>query len=264
VTPDRDPRLDQLVETVIALAAGRLDTRLEPSGAGDEIDAITVGLNMLAEELQGTHREFERRVQERTLALEAATDELQRLVLHDPLTDLPNRRLLNDRIEHALVTNRRHQGRLAVMFVDVDRFKTVNDSLGHSAGDQLLIHVARQLRRCLKPGDTVARLGGDEFVLLCEDVAGRDEARRIADRVLTVLAEPFLIAGDPVVVTASIGVALSTGGDEVPATLLRQADAAMYAAKQLGRARVALFDEHTPVPIDLRLPRQDDRPVHVC
>jgi diguanylate cyclase (GGDEF)-like protein len=241
--PGRDPRLDELVETVIALAAGRLDTRLEPSEAGDEIDAITVGLNMLAEELQATHHELERRVHQRTLALAAATDELQRLVLHDPLTDLPNRRLLNDRIEHALAKLGRRQGRLAVMFVDVDRFKTFNDSLGHSAGDQLLIHVGRQLRQCLKPGDTVARLGGDEFAVLCEDLPDAEEAERIAERMLAVLAEPFLVAGEAVVVTASIGVAVSTGRDETPATLLRHADAAMYAAKQLGRARVAVFED---------------------
>jgi diguanylate cyclase (GGDEF)-like protein len=247
-----DPRLDGLVATVVALASGRLDARLEPSEAGDEIDAVTIGLNMLAEELQVTHEDLERRVRERTAALEVATDELRRLVLHDPLTDLPNRRLLEDRIEHALEQSRRRRGGVAVFFVDIDRFKTVNDSLGHSAGDQLLVHVAEQLRTCVRPGDTIARLGGDEFVMLCEDVPDVATALVVGERALVALMVPFSLAGNDVLVTASIGVAVAAA-DATSETLLRQADAAMYAAKKRGRAQVAVFEPSMTGPVGDRL-----------
>jgi diguanylate cyclase (GGDEF)-like protein len=251
--PGPDPRLDRLVETVVALASGQLDARLRPSEANDEIDAITVGLNMLAEELQVTHEDLERRVQERTVALEAATDELRRLVLHDPLTDLPNRRLLVDRIEHALERRRRESRGVAVLFVDIDRFKTINDSLGHGAGDQLLVHVGKQLRNCLRPGDTIARLGGDEFVLLCENVADAATAKALADRALSTLMEPVVIAGNEMLVTASIGVAVATDGDTTATALLRHADAAMYTAKKRGRAQAALFEPSMTGPVGDRL-----------
>jgi diguanylate cyclase (GGDEF)-like protein len=251
--PGPDPRLDRLVDTVVALASGMLDTRLEPSDANDEIDAITVGLNMLAEELQVTHEGLERRVQERTVALEAATDELRRLVLHDPLTDLPNRRLLVDRIEHALERRRREGRGVAVLFVDIDRFKTFNDSLGHAAGDQLLVHVGKQLRRGIRPGDTIARLGGDEFVLLCENVPDEPAAKALADRALSTLMEPVVIGGSEVLVTASIGVALATDNDATAGVLLRHADAAMYAAKKQGRAQAVLFDAAMTGPVGDRL-----------
>jgi diguanylate cyclase (GGDEF)-like protein len=239
-----DPRLDRLVETVIALASGDLAARLEPSEAGDEIDAVTVGINMLAEELQVTHEDLERRVQERTVALEKATDDLQRLVLHDPLTDLPNRRLLKDRIEHALAQRQRRGSGVALLFVDLDRFKTVNDSLGHNAGDQLLVHVARQLRGCVRPGDTVARLGGDEFVMLCEEVPDLPSVMALAQRVLDALSEPFRVAGQDETVTASIGIALALDDETTGTALLSQADTAMYAAKKLGRAQAAVFQPH--------------------
>ncbi|MDQ1712810.1 MAG: hypothetical protein QOE45_2260 [Frankiaceae bacterium] len=251
--PGPDPRLDSLVDTVIALASGQLDARLEPSDANDEIDAITVGVNMLAEELEVTHENLERRVRERTVALEDATNELRRLVLHDPLTDLPNRRLLVDRIEHALEKRRREDWGVAVLFLDIDRFKTFNDSLGHAAGDHLLIHVGRQLRRCLRPADTIARLGGDEFVLLCEDVPDAEAAQALAERALNALMEPVVIAGSEVLVTASIGVAVASGRDVTPTTLLRQADAAMYTAKKRGRAQAALFEPSMTGPVGERL-----------
>jgi diguanylate cyclase (GGDEF)-like protein len=241
------------VDTVVALAAGRLDSRLEPSDANDEIDAITVGLNMLAEELEVTHHGLERRVQERTVALEAATDELRRLVLHDPLTDLPNRRLLIDRIEHALKGRRREGRGVAVLFVDVDRFKTFNDSLGHAAGDQLLVHIGRQLQECMRPEDTVARLGGDEFVVLCENVPDAATAKAMADRVLGALREPVLLAGSEVLLTVSIGVALADDASESATDLVRHADVAMYEAKKLGRAQAVLYEHAMTGPVGDRL-----------
>ena len=146
--------------------------------------------------------------------------------LHDPLTRLPNRALLSDRLRLALSRLRRTQTCLAVLFLDLDDFKTINDALGHAAGDQFLIEVADRLRGVLRGGDTAARLGGDEFVVLCEDVAGVDEARGIASRVVEELPGGV-----------SVGIALAVDGSEDPDTLIRAADAAMYVAKRSGGAR---------------------------
>ena len=168
--------------------------------------------------------------------------ELQRLAMHDPLTGLPNRYLLQDRLETALARARRSQRLVSVLFVDVDHFKVVNDSLGHSTGDSLLVQLAGRLVRGSRSGDTVARFGGDEFVMVCEDVADADEAERIGERVLRLFDEPFFIAGQHLYVTVSTGIAVAAP-DATPITALRDADAAMYQAKDRGRARAEMFDE---------------------
>jgi len=158
--------------------------------------------------------------------------------LHDSLTGLPNRALLLDRLTHAL-ERRGGNGRVGVIFCDLDRFKTVNDSLGHAAGDDLLVAVAARLGDCLRTGDTAARLGGDEFALLLEDVRGEREATAVADRVIEALRAPFELHGREVHVTASLGVVCGDGGGE---ELLRNADVAMYRAKAAGKGRWALFE----------------------
>jgi len=164
--------------------------------------------------------------------------------LHDPLTGLPNRALFGDRLALALRRRvRRGTGTVAVFFLDVDRFKLVNDSLGHEAGDALLIEVAARLESAVRPADTVARLAGDEFTVLCEDVAGELEAVAIAQRVVDLFAPPFTVAGREVHVSTSVGVALSSGrGGASAEALIRDADAAMYRAKERGKARFELFD----------------------
>ncbi|HEU0132577.1 MAG TPA: PAS domain S-box protein [Mycobacteriales bacterium] len=162
--------------------------------------------------------------------------------LHDSLTGLPNRALLLDRLDHALARRARRSESVAVLLVDLDQFKLVNDGLGHSAGDALLVHAATRLVAAVRPGDTVCRLGGDEFVICCEDVDGPDEAREIAERVAEAFAAPFAVEGRELFTTASVGVTVSTGSSTANA-LLRDADAAMYRAKERGRARVELFDE---------------------
>jgi diguanylate cyclase (GGDEF)-like protein len=161
--------------------------------------------------------------------------------LHDPLTGLPNRVLLNDRIEQALARSSRMRGMVVVMFLDLDLFKVVNDSLGHHAGDELLIDVAGRLKSAVRSGDTLARFGGDEFVVMCEDVT-EDEVNAIAERITSSLRQSFLSDDRDVTVTASLGVAVATP-KSTPQTLLRDADVAMYRAKEHGRNQVVMFDE---------------------
>ena len=167
--------------------------------------------------------------------------EREHQALHDPLTGLPNRVLLSDRINQALARDSRQTGRVAVLFLDVDLFKVVNDSLGHAAGDQLLVEVARRLAAVVRPGDTLARFGGDEFVIVCENMKG-DEVEGLARRAANAVRETFDYGGRPVSVSASIGIALSAADTDAIA-LLRDADAALYRAKSGGRNRAVVFDE---------------------
>jgi diguanylate cyclase (GGDEF)-like protein/PAS domain S-box-containing protein len=161
---------------------------------------------------------------------------------HDPLTSLPNRVLLLDRLEQALDRARRHGKRVAVLFLDLDHFKVVNDSLGHGVGDRLLVAIADRLRSVVRPGDTIARFGGDEFVVLCEDLETREDAVAVAERVNSVVSGPFEVDDSEVFVGVSIGIAFPDDVDAEPGTLIRDADAAMYRAKERGRARWEIFD----------------------
>ena len=168
--------------------------------------------------------------------------ELERLALYDSLTGLPNRALFTDRLSHAIERRGRSQA-TAVYFLDVDRFKRINDSLGHGAGDEVLREVAARIQRTLRPDDTVARFGGDEFTILCESVGGVLEAVGVADRLQREIAQPLRAGGAELRLTASIGIALAEPGEEVDRTrLVEDSDAAMYRAKERGGARTELFD----------------------
>jgi diguanylate cyclase (GGDEF)-like protein/PAS domain S-box-containing protein len=173
-------------------------------------------------------------------------DRLAHQSMHDPLTGLPNRTLFLDRLAQAVARCRRTEAQVAVLFFDLDRFKVVNDSLGHDAGDELLVDVARRLESVVRPGDTVARFGGDEFTVLCEDLPfddARARALEIAQRLSVALNTPFTLQTHETFLSASIGISLALHGDERPEELLRDADAAMYHAKELGRGRVEVFDD---------------------
>jgi diguanylate cyclase (GGDEF)-like protein len=173
---------------------------------------------------------------EQALARLTMVDEMGRLARHDSLTGLPNRTLFLDRVEQAVARSRRQVRQIAVLFLDLDGFKSVNDRFGHAAGDQLLNTVAERLLGCVREGDSVARLGGDEFAVLVEDAGRPEDVQTLSRRLLEALRSEIVIAGHDVVVGTSIGVALAASGDDA-AALLRNADMAMYRAKALGKNR---------------------------
>jgi len=175
-------------------------------------------------------------------ARKSLEEQLTHQALHDPLTKLGNRVLFRDRVEHAINRVKRNNAPVAVLFLDLDHFKAVNDSLGHAAGDELLVSVTERLQACLRASDTPARLGGDEFAILLEDLEHIDKAAFIAERIRLVLCAPFTIAGTEVFIGSSIGIAITTSGKETPEELLRNADVAMYLSKSNGRDRYTIFE----------------------
>jgi diguanylate cyclase (GGDEF)-like protein/PAS domain S-box-containing protein len=182
---------------------------------------------------------------------------LAHAALHDALTGLPNRVLLADRLDQALVRSSRNGHPVAVLFLDLDRFKLINDSLGHAAGDQVIVTAAERLLATVRSVDTVGRFGGDEFVVIAEQHDESLPAASLAERINAVLRDPFTVEGSEVFLSASIGIALGTGGDATADGLLRDADAAMYRAKEGGRARIEFFDEPMRVEAAGRLETQN-------
>ena len=228
----RQPRCSLQVE--------RLDGRLVEV----EFFGCAIRFNNADSIMNVAHDITERRAHEKAIEYQAN---------HDLLTGLPNRSLFLDRLAHAIRRAERHGSRLAVMFVDLDKFKAVNDTLGHSFGDELLRIVAAQLKLCVRESDTVARLGGDEFVLLLDDPIGSAMPGAIAERIGTQLGVPVMLAGQEHVVTGSIGISTypEDGGDAE--VLLRQADIAMYRAKESGRNGFQFFTEEMQRRLDARV-----------
>jgi len=226
----------------------------------EELNAyLSKDLETRTRELERTNVDLSREVDERkraeeglARALEAEREleeQLRHQAFHDPLTNLANRARLSERLEHALERAAHHGGGLAILFMDIDDFKSVNDSFGHPVGDRLLIEVAERVQRQLRPGDTAARLGGDEFAVLLEDIGIDGEVAAIAERIIGSLRPPLLLGDREVFVRASIGIAISAG-EEAADELLRRADVAMYVAKGAGKGRSAVYDatmEHSIV-----------------
>jgi len=173
-------------------------------------------------------------------------ERIEHMARHDPLTDLPNRALFSDRLDVALSLSKRNGTRLALMFVDLDKFKPVNDTFGHAVGDVLLREAARRMRDCIRASDTVGRIGGDEFVVLLPVVEKPNDAIVVADKLRAALAHPFEIDGRRIEISCSIGIAIAPddGRDEIE--LAKNADSAMYLAKQQGGDAVLLFDGAGP------------------
>jgi diguanylate cyclase (GGDEF)-like protein len=193
----------------------------------DEIDFVHAVGNVLAEAIDRAR----------------TVEEIRHQALHDPLTGLPNRSLFIDHLALALAHSSRRPSTVAVLFLDLDHFKLINDSLGHSVGDEVLRRTARRLDSALRPGDTVARFGGDEFVMLCTELDGPDTAQLIAARLAETMREPFRVGEIEHRVAASIGIATANGPERSAEDLIREADAAMYRAKERGRGRHETYDE---------------------
>lgn len=193
----------------------------------DEVDTLQAIANLLA---GATQRD-------------RAADEIRWRALHDPLTGLPNRTLFIDRLRHAIAQCGRRRRPIAVLFLDIDHFKFVNDSLGHSAGDELLRQTAIRLETAMRTGDTIARFGGDEFLIICEDLVDPVDATDVAQRAIEVLKAPIELAGAPHFLSVSVGIAIACDGRRDAEDLIREADAAMYRAKENGRGGFALYDE---------------------
>ncbi|HET6431400.1 EAL domain-containing protein [Dyella sp.] len=213
--------------------------------------ATSLQRRRVSDALQHAYAQLEQRVHERTRALrkeiaerERAQQQLRHQVMHDPLTGLPNRDHLRERIEHALAAARSEPARrCALLYIDVDRFKVINDSLGHLAGDQVLKEVARRLQSCVREPDVVARLSGDEFAILLSEVEDATSACRVAERVLAALGQPLPVSGRELQPSASLGIALGERHYAHADELLRDADIALYRAKELGRKRYEMFDD---------------------
>ena len=189
----------------------------------------------------------------------AFEEQLERQAFHDPVTNLANRALFNERVRHALVRARREGARVAVIFMDLDDFKTINDSLGHAAGDEVLAEVAKRLDTSIRAADTAARFGGDEFAILLEETAGPEDAAEIAERIVELLKVPLHLDGKEIVVQASLGVAVIEDQAAVDADdLIRNADAAMYIAKRDGKGSYRLFEPEMHAEVLARLELRAD------
>jgi diguanylate cyclase (GGDEF)-like protein len=237
--------------------------RVQDTGK-DEMGILIHDFNTMLEEIESRDdqlkrhkQELEERVTQRTMELEQANRQLalskeqaesvaKRMEYHahhDDLTGLPNRVLMNDRLGTALAHARRDQSMLAILFLDLDRFKLINDSLGHATGDQLLRGVSRRLKGCLREGDTVARLGGDEFMILLPHITSSADAGRIGNKIIEVLTEPCNCNGHDLHITTSVGISIFPHDGTDPETLIKHADISMYRAKDLGRNKVAYFTQ---------------------
>jgi len=233
------PYRDGLLHTSIVHKFPLFDAKGQITALGGVVTDITER-KTLEEALKQKNDEL-KAAMETEFALREQKQRLEHVAMRDALTGVPNRALLYQRAEHAILVSRRSSRLIAFLFIDLDRFKDINDTLGHSAGDQVLREVAARLSGCLREVDTIARHGGDEFVVLLEDIESPEEIEQIVARMQEVLAEPLVVNSEKVAVTSSIGVALYPRDAQAVATLIDRADVAMYRAKELGRNRIQFY-----------------------
>ena len=251
--------LDDVLDKVRAFEVGGVDYISKPFQVKEVLVRVKnqIALQSAQAEISELNRELERRVQQRTIQLRTANQKLRREIderrrvqqqlvydaLHDELTGLPNRTLIMERIELAIRQAKRNTCyRYALLFIDLDRFKIINDSLGHLIGDRLLVAVSRLLKECLRESDLVARLGGDEFVILLDGIVDLKDAVAIGERIQEKLRSPFKLDGQNIFSSASIGIVFSSENYKNATEVLRDADIAMYRAKAKGKARYEIFD----------------------
>lgn len=236
-----------------AIAGGNLSVRAPVRGP-EEMVSLAEAFNSMTEALIDRNRELERHIAD----LQQAQDTIWRMAYYDPLTGLPNRHLFEDRMQMAMAQARRRGLQVGVLFLDLDRFKLVNDSFGHAFGDKLLRLVARRLGQAIDTGQTLARTGGDEFIVLLPDVERESEVEEAARRLLHVMQMPFELEGRELYVTASIGVVLFPLHGEDPQTLVRNADIAMYRAKESGRNTYEVYSALLDLGMVQRLSMESD------
>jgi diguanylate cyclase (GGDEF)-like protein/PAS domain S-box-containing protein len=261
INPAAERMFGYTAAAMVGTDVGRLMEPSDEDGPGggvgvEQLAGLRLGREVLGRRRDGSAFPLELAVTEielgdRTISTVVARDITERKAFerrlthqgtHDALTGLPNRVLFMDRLAHALATAGRTRRPMAVLFCDIDRFKVINDSLGHTAGDALLFAVAGRFRAALRTSDTVARFGGDEFVILAEDLADDEHAVVVAEKLAAALAAPIAIGSQEIVVSASIGIAVADPSTATPEVLVRDADVAMYRAKATGRARHEVFD----------------------
>jgi diguanylate cyclase (GGDEF)-like protein len=240
VLPQLFRPLTEAAQAMRRMANGEVELHPLPVKRRDEVGDLVAGFNCLVEALR-----------EKEVALKASQVRLDFMAHHDPLTGLPNRALLEDRLDQALARAERDGSQLALLFCDLDGFKPINDEHGHAVGDAVLREVAQRLTEGRRRVDTVVRLGGDEFVILVTGLEdGRSAARAVAEQCLTAIAEPFEVAGKALKLGISIGIAVHQGPAVGAHHLLSQADAAMYLAKQSGKGRLAFHEQAPGAPAD--------------
>jgi diguanylate cyclase (GGDEF)-like protein len=231
----------QFAPDAVCLAASGFTPGLASDTLATLIGIVTMGILATTLAISAIDGHYAMRHAKLADSLRGANEQLRTLALYDSLTGLPNRMLLEDRIEQAISRSRRSGRPFAIMFVDLDRFKPVNDTFGHAVGDDVLRAVARRLSRCVRKEDTVARAGGDEFVVVLSEIAAAQDAELIGRKILEEVAMPFYAAGNRVGISCSIGInAYPEGGNDIP-TLLAHADVAMYHAKKAGRNEFKFF-----------------------
>lgn len=232
-----DLELIRFVSQHIASAIMRKKAQEDAQQSHEQLEKI---VNQRTQELQATNLNLRMQIEER----QKAEEQLYFEANHDALTKLPNRAMFSDRLSHALSHLKRHpNNRFAVLFIDLDRFKVINDTLGHHAGDEFLIEIAARLTDCVRDNDVLARLGGDEFVILLDSLQSQDDVEEVASRIISAIEKPFELEGHTLYSNASIGIALCGQQYNDSNEILRDADAAMYQAKSLGRGRYVFFDE---------------------